>query len=58
MERIMGVDFGDVQKEIQVHFLVLVLCATLFSVGIGLFIYEFVKYGLPNDEALEINEND
>jgi nitric oxide reductase subunit B len=35
-----------------------VLCATLFSVGIGLFIYEFVKYGLPNDEALEINEND
>ncbi len=57
MERIMGVDFGDVQKEIQVHFLVLVLCATLFSVGIGMFIYEFVKYGLPNDEALEINEN-
>jgi len=53
MERIMGLDFGDVQKEIEVHFLVLVLCATLFSVGIGFFIYEFIKYGLPNDEALE-----
>jgi nitric oxide reductase subunit B len=57
MERIMGLDFGDVQKEIQVHFLVLVICATLFSVGISFFIYEFIKYGLPNDEALETNKN-
>ncbi len=52
MERIMGVEFGDVQTEIQVHFLVLVLCATLFTVGVGLFIYEFIRYGKPNDEAL------
>jgi nitric oxide reductase subunit B len=28
MERIMGVEFGDVQKEIQVHFFVLICCAT------------------------------
>lgn len=53
MERIMGLDFGDVQNEIKVHFLVLVLCATMFSTGIGFFIYEFIKYGMPTDEALE-----
>ncbi|MDR0791684.1 MAG: cbb3-type cytochrome c oxidase subunit I [Chitinophagaceae bacterium] len=52
MNRIMGVDFGDVQNEIKVHFLVLILCATVFTVGIGLFIYEFIRYGKPKDEAL------
>lgn len=56
MERIMGMEFGDAQKEIQVHFLILVLCGTLLTIGIGLFIYEFIKYGRPNDEAL-ITEN-
>ena len=44
--------FHEVQNEIQVHFLVLVLCATLFTTGITLYIYEFVKYGKPNDEAI------
>jgi nitric oxide reductase subunit B len=52
MNRIMGVDFGDVQNEIKVHFFVLILCATVFTVGIGLFIYEFIRYGKPKDEAL------
>lgn len=53
--RIMGMDFGDSQNEIKVHFVILILCATLFSVGIGMFIWEFIKYGRPNDEALETN---
>lgn len=52
MERIMGLEFGVVQKEIQVHFLVLVLLATMFSTGICLYIYEFVRHGKPTDEAL------
>lgn len=52
LERKVGLEFGDVQKEIQVHFLILILCATMFTTGIGMFIYEFVKYGQPNDEAL------
>ena len=56
MERIMGLEFGDTQKEIQVHFLILVLCATLFSIGIGMYIYEFIRYGKPSDEAL-VSEN-
>ena len=52
MERIMGVECGDVQKEIQIHFGILIICATMFSVGIGLFIYEFLRYGQPSDEAI------
>lgn len=56
LERKVGLEFGDVQKEIQVHFVILALCATLFSTGIGCYIYEFIKYGRPNDEALEISE--
>ena len=53
MERIMGMEFGDAQNEIKVHFLILVLCATLFATGVGMFIYEFIRYGRPTDEALE-----
>ncbi len=53
LERKMGLEFGDVQKEIEVHFLILVLCATMFTTGISCYIYEFVKYGRPTDEALE-----
>lgn len=56
LERKVGLDFGDVQKEIQVHFVILVLCATMFTSGIVLYIYEFIKHGRPTDEALEIQE--
>ena len=52
LERKMGLEFGDVQKEIEVHFFILVVCATMFTTGIGLYIYEFIKYGRPSDEAL------
>ena len=52
LERKVGLEFGDVQKEIQVHFVILALCATMFTSGIVCYIYEFMKYGKPNDEAL------
>lgn len=52
LERIMGIEFGDVQNELKVHFLVLVLCASMFATGIVLYIYEFIKYGKPTDEAI------
>ena len=52
MERKMKMDFMDVQNEIAIHFVVLLLCATLFTIGITLFIIEFIKYGKPTDEAL------
>lgn len=53
LERMVGMEFGEVQKEIQVHFFILVCCATLFTTGIICYLIEFVKYGQPTDEALE-----
>jgi nitric oxide reductase subunit B len=49
-------EFMEVQKEIEIHFVVLLICATMFTVGISLFIYDFIKYGRPTDEALEIEK--
>jgi len=55
LERIMKMNFMDVQKMTEIHFYVLIICATLFSTGITLYIIDFVKYGQPTDEALEVN---
>ena len=56
LERKFKMDFMLVQKEIAVHFMVLVLCATIFATGITLYIIDFYKHGKPSDEALKINE--
>ena len=53
LERKMKMDFMDVQNEISIHFVVLLLCATMFTTGITMFIYEFIKHGKATDEALE-----
>ncbi|MFT5679185.1 MAG: nitric oxide reductase subunit B [Myxococcota bacterium] len=45
LERRVGMDFLDVQDAVAVHFLGLVLAATLFTVGIGLFTWNFIQYG-------------
>ncbi len=55
MNRLNKMDFMTVQKDIEVHFWVLIIMATLFITGITLYIIEFVKHGLPTDEALETN---
>ena len=47
LERRVGMDFLDVQEAVQVHFLGLVLAACLFTIGIGLYIWQFSKYGHP-----------
>ncbi|MDP1843859.1 MAG: cbb3-type cytochrome c oxidase subunit I [Sediminibacterium sp.] len=57
LERKVGIEFGEVQKEIEVHFLVLVICATMFATGVSLFIYEFIQYGRPTDEAIITTSN-
>jgi len=46
-------DFMAVQNEISIHFVVLILCASLFTLGIAFYIVDFYKHGLPTDEALE-----
>ena len=56
LERIMKMDFMEVQKLTEVHFMVLIICATLFTTGVVLYMIDFYKHGLPTDEALEINE--
>lgn len=51
LERKMGLDFLLVQKEIEVHFLGLVLAATLFTAGIIAYIWNFIRFGLPVGET-------
>lgn len=51
LERKMGLDFLLVQKELQPHFLGLVLAASLFTVGITLYLIQFFRYGLPSAEV-------
>jgi len=57
LERKMKMDFMEVQNEISVHFVVLILCATLFGTGIVMYMVDFIKHGRPNDEALETTDN-
>jgi nitric oxide reductase subunit B len=47
LERRVGMDFLTVQKEIQVHFIGLILAASLFTVGVLAFVLVFVRSGLP-----------
>jgi nitric oxide reductase subunit B len=51
LERKVGMDFLAVQKEIEVHFFGLILAAGLFTLGIGAFIYTFIRSGLPVGEV-------
>jgi len=57
LERKTGMDFLQVQREIEPHFLGLVLAASLFTSGIALYIYEFIQFGSPSDEALGVPED-
>jgi len=52
LERVMGIDFLQVQEEIAVHFFVLILAASMFTVGIVMFVINFIKFGMPNDSML------
>jgi len=57
MERKFKMEFMQAQKEVEVHFIVLILCATLFTTGIILYFIDFYKHGRPTDEALETLSN-
>lgn len=47
LERRAGMDFLTVQKEIEMHFVGLILAASLFTAGIIAFVWNFVRYGWP-----------
>lgn len=57
LERKFKMEFMAVQKEIEIHFIVLIICATLFMTGIILYMVDFYKHGKPTDEALEVTSN-
>lgn len=50
LERKMGMDFLSVQKEVEVHFIGLALAAALFTLGIGAYIWNFIRFGKPVGE--------
>jgi nitric oxide reductase subunit B len=56
LERKMRMEFMLAQEEVKIHFVVMLLCAALFTVGIGMYVYEFVKYGKPSQEAVAKKE--
>ena len=53
LERRVGMDFLTAQEAVAIHFVGLVLAASLFTLGIVLFIWDFIGYGLPSLEVLE-----
>jgi len=57
LERIAGYDFMTTAEEIQPHFFVLILAASLFTVGILFFVANFLKFGKPTDEGLKEEED-
>lgn len=52
LERKVGMDFLAVQKELEVHFMGVVLAACLFTLGITAFIWNFIRYGLPVEDRV------
>ena len=43
LERVLGVGFLETQLKIQVHFLMLIGTATIFTIGAALYIYDFFR---------------
>ncbi len=44
LERVMGMGYLDAQLKIQVHFLMLIATASLFAIGVSLYIFDFFRY--------------
>jgi nitric oxide reductase subunit B len=57
LERIMGLGYLETQREIQVHFLMLVATGTLFAAGVFLFILDFFRTppGIVEASSAEID---
>ena len=52
LERRVGMDVLDVQDAVAVHFFGLVLAASLFTLGVGMFIWHFIRHGWPGGTSL------
>jgi nitric oxide reductase subunit B len=56
LERRLGMDFLAVQHAVEVHFVALILAACLFTSGIALFVWNFIRYGLPSSEVVALEQ--
>jgi nitric oxide reductase subunit B len=54
LERMAGMDFLVVQKEIEWHFVGMFLAALLLVSGVAAYIVDFVRYGLPVSDLSEL----
>ena len=52
LERIMGLGYLDAQLKIQIHFVMLIITAAIFSVGVALFIIDFFRHA-PRFEVVQ-----
>lgn len=52
LERVLGIGYLDVQLKIQIHLVMLIACATLFAIGVGLYIYDFFRH-VPRLDLIE-----
>ncbi len=55
LERIMGMGYLDTQLHIQIHFVMLIATASVFTIGVALFIIDFFRYS-PRFELLVDSE--
>ena len=44
LERIMGMGYLDAQLKIQIHFVMLIITASIFAIGVALFIIDFFRF--------------
>jgi nitric oxide reductase subunit B len=47
LERILGLGFLETQKKIQVHYLMWLGTSVIFALGVGAFVWDFVRAGAP-----------
>jgi nitric oxide reductase subunit B len=52
LERIMGLGYLDAQLKIQIHFVMLIITASIFAVGVALFILDFFRHA-PSFEVTQ-----
>ena len=59
LERVLGIGYLDVQLKIQVHFLMLVATASIFVIGVLLFIWDFFRHApILNGDSPQHNGTD
>jgi nitric oxide reductase subunit B len=51
LERILGLGFLETQRKIQVHYLMWLGTSVVFGIGVGAYVWDFVRAGAPRPAA-------